>query len=49
MGRKMRDSNLEKAPPLDESLKKELNLIFREDIQKLEGLIDRDLSNWISK
>lgn len=38
--------NLKKPPPLGEQLRKELITKFRPDIEKLEGLIGRDLSLW---
>lgn len=41
-----RDSNLQKAPPLDPALAAELRAYYLDDIEKLEGLLDRDLSAW---
>ena len=40
--------NMIQIPPLSSELKSELTDIFRDDIQKLEKLINRDLSSWLS-
>ena len=45
--RNVRKVNLEKRR-LPEKTRKDLQEIFREDIHKLEGLLDRDLSNWLA-
>jgi hypothetical protein len=34
-------------PPMDPTLRAKLRSYFRDDIQKLAGLIDRDLSTWL--
>ena len=34
------------APRLDPSLRRELTSLYSADIDKLEGLIDRDLDRW---
>ena len=38
--------NLARAPAIDPALRAELCAIFRDDVTKLEGLIERDLSSW---
>ncbi len=40
--------NLEKAPELDPTVRQELRQYFRPEIERLEQLIDRDLSVWKS-
>jgi len=42
----LRPKTIEKYPPLDQSLRKELFSVFSDDVKKLEELIDRDLSIW---
>ncbi len=44
----IRQQNLEKPPPLDPDLRHRLTLPFREDILRLQDLIDRDLSAWLA-
>lgn len=41
--------NLQKTyrPPLDENLKSELSNIFREDIEKLSQILEKDLTYWL--
>ena len=39
--------NYKNKTKLDDGLKKELKLLFKEDIIKLEKLTNRDLSNWL--
>lgn len=34
-------------PPLDPSLRAELTELFRDDIERLQALLDRDLSHWL--
>jgi hypothetical protein len=46
---KLHESNLKGAPPMDEGVREELTEAYREDILKLEGLIGRDLSGWLSE
>lgn len=46
IGRNLRDRNLEK-PPLEREHRQRLIEIYRDDILQLEGLIDRDLSEWL--
>jgi len=48
-GKKMYLKNLEKAPSLNPDLKSELNAVFKQDIIKLEMLVDRDLSSWLEE
>jgi len=43
---KLQQLNMTPFPPLSATLKSELTNIFRTDIQNLEKLIDRDLSDW---
>lgn len=43
----LRSKNLEK-PTLDPEIRSELNNVYREDIIKLQSLINRDLSHWLS-
>jgi len=40
--------NTVQIPPLSPELRREFTGIFREDIQNLEKLIDRDLGSWLS-
>lgn len=44
----LRRSNLAKPSLLDPDLRQRLTLHFREDILKLQDLINRDLSSWLS-
>ena len=44
---KLRGANLEKRE-LSADLRSQLQSIFRSDIEKLQGLLDRDLSHWLA-
>ena len=44
----MRQINLRQAPKLSPDLRARLLEIYREDIARLEMLIDRDLSAWLA-
>ena len=37
------------APPLDPDLRRRLNGIFRPDVERLSGLIGRDLMHWVAE
>lgn len=39
--------NLRRPPPLDPALRRQLFEVYREDILKLQDLLDRDLSLWL--
>jgi Sulfotransferase family len=39
--------NLHPPPPLDPALRRQLVEVYREDILKLQDLLDRDLSRWL--
>ena len=41
--------NLSKAPPLPPRMRQELTEAYRDDILKLQGLIQRDLSKWLQQ
>lgn len=41
--------NLEKLPPMSSELRYQLIQTYREDILKLQDLIDRDLSSWLAE
>lgn len=41
-----RDRNLQKFPPLDPVLGRKLGTYYRDDIERLEALLGRDLSAW---
>lgn len=41
-----RDQNLEEPPPMPEAIVRRLNTFYRNDIEELEELIQRDLSVW---
>ena len=43
----LQSKNLQKLPRLSPSLRQELTQLYREDILKVQQLIDRDLSNWL--
>lgn len=43
----LHNSNLEKAPPLSQSIRQQLNNVYKEDILKLEDLLKKDLSIWL--
>ena len=45
----LRNRNLAEAPPIPERVREELTETYREDILKLQGLLGRDLSGWLSK
>jgi len=45
--RRMRERLLTARPGLSPALRRELVGVYREDILKLQGLIDRDLSGWL--
>jgi Sulfotransferase family len=45
--RRIRTSNMRKAPPLPPELRKELTSRFREDIVRTSGLIGRSLDHWL--
>jgi len=42
-----RKFNLYKPPPIDPEIRRQLTAGYREDILKLQDLIDRDLSHWL--
>lgn len=46
--RRVRASNMEKAPPLPLELRQMLTASFADDIRRTAGLIDRDLDHWLS-
>jgi hypothetical protein len=41
-----RDSNLEEPPPMPADLARRLYDYYRDEVERLEKLIDRDLANW---
>lgn len=43
----LKNYDYKKKNKLDDELRKELNIVFKDDIMKLEKLINRDLSNWL--
>jgi hypothetical protein len=43
----LRARNLRQAPPLSPQVRKELAQVYREDVLKLQELIQRDLSSWL--
>jgi len=43
----LKTRNLDKPPPLEPEVRQQLISVYREDILKLQELIDRDLSGWI--
>jgi hypothetical protein len=47
IGTALRQQNLTTPPALDPTLRRELTAYFREDIMRLQALIDRDLSHWL--
>lgn len=47
LARRARQLNLKSPPALPDDLRGRLLEIYREDIQKLEGLLERDLSVWL--
>lgn len=44
----IRDSNLDKTTQISPLLRKQLVQIYREDIESLQTLLNRDLSNWLT-
>ena len=42
-----RSKNIGAKPTLSPEIRQELLVIYREDILKLQDLIDRDLSKWL--
>ncbi|PPS44229.1 sulfotransferase domain-containing protein [Chroococcidiopsis sp. TS-821] len=44
---KLHNNNLEKAPPLAREIRQQLTDMYREDILKLQDLLQRDLSSWL--
>lgn len=46
--RTLRTVNLTKPPPLDPHLRRQLTERYRDDIRRLETLIERDLSAWLA-
>jgi hypothetical protein len=44
----LREKNLQPPPPLSSELRAELQNVYREDIQKLQDFIRRDLSIWLT-
>ena len=47
LANRVRQQNLEKPPQLDPEIRQHLTLRVQDDILKLQGLIDRDLSEWL--
>lgn len=45
----LRNRNLVKPPPMPEGVREGLTEAYREDILKLQKLVGRDLSGWLSK
>ncbi len=45
----LRDRNLAEPPPMPEGVREGLTEAYREDILKLQKLVGRDLSGWLSK
>jgi hypothetical protein len=43
------NSSAQKPPPLEPKLKAELRREFRGEVEKLSGLLDRDLSHWMEE
>jgi hypothetical protein len=48
LAKRARQLNLKTPPTLPEDLRSRLLEIYREDILKLEELLERDLSIWLS-
>ena len=46
---RMRNRNLEKAPPLDSDMREFIAGMYADDIESLQNLIDRDLSIWTKR
>ena len=47
IGRNLRQRNLEKPPPLSSEVREQMLAVFRDDILRLQELIQRDLSSWL--
>ena len=45
----LRNRNLAKPPPMPEGVRERLTEAYREDILKLQKLVGRNLSGWLSK
>ena len=45
----LRNRNLAKPPPMPEGVREGLAEAYREDILRLQKLVGRDLSGWLSK
>ncbi|MBE9192589.1 sulfotransferase [Gloeocapsopsis crepidinum LEGE 06123] len=45
----LHNNNLEKAPPLAQDIRKQLIEVYKEDILKLQDLIQKDLSKWLQE
>lgn len=45
--RNLHNKNLEKAPPLAQDIRKQLIEVYREDILKLQELLQKDLTKWL--
>ena len=48
-GKKVRTRNFTKPPPFPSELKAKLINLYRDDIMRLQDLVDRDLSMWIEQ
>ncbi len=46
-GRNLRQRNLAKPPPLSPEIREQMFALFRDDILRLQDLIQRDLSSWL--
>jgi hypothetical protein len=44
---KLHNNNLEKAPPLAQEIRKQLIQVYKEDILKLQDLLQKDFSKWL--
>jgi hypothetical protein len=44
----LKKRNLREAPPLSEEVRRRLRCLYREDILRLQDLIERDLSHWLA-
>ncbi len=44
----IRDRNLDKPPPLPFEMRQQLIEVYRQDIEKLEDLLQQDLSKWLA-
>lgn len=45
----LHNNNLEKAPPLSQDIRKQLIELYREDILKLQDLLQKNLSKWLQE